>query len=73
MFAGLGWEKEITSLGDLHILFNSSPEFEFRPENAGSDDYLLTPFLQYEKKEHRHEDVSEQDVDLEEDNLKETK
>ena len=46
MFVGLGWEREIRSLGDPHIPFNSSPEFEFRPGNAGSDDYELTPFLQ---------------------------
>ena len=26
MFAGLGWEKEIRSLGDPHVPFNPSPE-----------------------------------------------
>ena len=26
MFAGLGWEKGIRSLGDPHVPFNSSPE-----------------------------------------------
>ena len=46
MFVGLGWEKEIRSLGDLHILVNSSPEFEFRPGNLSNDDYELTPFSQ---------------------------
>jgi hypothetical protein len=46
MFAGLGWEKEIKSLGDPHILFNPSPEFEFVAGNRGSDDYELTPFSQ---------------------------
>jgi hypothetical protein len=35
MFAGLGWEKEIRSLGDLHIPFNPSPEFEFVVGNRG--------------------------------------
>jgi len=47
MFVGLGWEKEIRSLGDLHIFFNPSPEFEFVAGNRGSDDYELTPFLQF--------------------------
>ena len=46
MFAGLGWEKEIGSLRDLHIPFNPSPEFEFVVENRGSDDYELIPFSQ---------------------------
>ena len=46
IFVGLGWEKEIRSLGNPHIPFNSSPEFEFRPANQVSDDYELTPFLQ---------------------------
>ena len=44
MFAGLGWEKEIRSLGDHHIPFNPSPEFEFVAGNRGSDDYKLTSF-----------------------------
>ena len=44
MFAGFGWEKKIRSLGDPHILVNSSPEFEFRPRNQGSYDYDWTPF-----------------------------
>ena len=46
MFVGLGWEKEIRSLGDPHIPFNSSPEFGFAARNRSSDDYELTPFLQ---------------------------
>ena len=47
MFAGLGWEKKIRSLGDPNIPVNSSPEFEFRFGNRGSDDYELTPFSQF--------------------------
>ena len=39
MFVGLGWEKEIRRLGDTHIPFNPSPEFEFAAGNRGSDDY----------------------------------
>ena len=35
--AGLGWEKEIRSLGEPDVPFISSPE---------CDDYELTPFLQ---------------------------
>ena len=46
MFAGLMWEKEITSLEDPHISVNLSPEFEFRLGNRASDDYDLTPFSQ---------------------------
>jgi hypothetical protein len=46
MFVGLGWEKEIRSLGDSQIPFNPSPEFEFVAGNRGSDNYELTPFLQ---------------------------
>ena len=46
MFVGLGWEKEIRSLGNPHIPFNPSQEFEFVVGNRGSDDYELTPFLQ---------------------------
>ena len=87
MFAGLGWEKEIRSLGDPHIPFNPSPEFEFAAGNRSSDDYELTPFSQstqawrwrvqeeqkqYEKKEKRQEDVPEKDADLDEDKSNET-
>ena len=46
MFVGLGWEKEIRSLGDHHIPFNPLPKFEFAAGNRGSNDYELTPFLQ---------------------------
>ena len=46
MFAGIGWEKEIPSLGDPHILVHSSPEFEFRPRNRASDDYDMILFSQ---------------------------
>ena len=46
MFARLGWEKKIRSLGDPHIPFNPSPEFEFAIGNQGSDDYELTLFSQ---------------------------
>jgi hypothetical protein len=46
MFARLGWEKEIRNLGDPHIPFNPSLEFEFVAGNRGSDNYELTPFLQ---------------------------
>ena len=28
MFEGLGWDKEIVSLGDPHVPFNPSPERE---------------------------------------------
>ena len=48
-FAGLGWEKEIRSLDNPHIPVNSSPEFEFRPGNAASDDYDLTHFRSLHK------------------------
>jgi hypothetical protein len=80
MFVGLGWEKEIRCLGDPHIPFNPSPEFEFVAGNRGSDDYELTPISlstqawrwrvqeeqkQYEKNEKKHADVPEKDVDLE--------
>ena len=47
MFVGLGWEKETTSLGDPHVLFNSSPEHNISAGNRYSDDYELTPFLQF--------------------------
>jgi hypothetical protein len=87
MFVGLGWEKKIRSLRDPHIPFNPSPEFEFAARNRSSDDYELSPFLQstqawrwrvenkqkqYEKKEKKHEDVPEKDVNLDKDKLNET-
>ena len=85
IFAGLGWEKEIRSLGDPHILFNPSPKFDFAARNRSSDDYELTLFSQstqawrwrvqeeqkqYEKK--KHEDVPEKDIDLDKDKSNET-
>ena len=87
MFLALGWEKEIRSLGDPHILFKPSSEFEFAAGNCDSDDYELIPFSwstrawrwtmheeqkHYENKENRHEDVPDKDVDLGEDKPKET-
>src|SRR5450631_89389 len=47
MFAGLGWEKEIRSLGDSHVPFNPLPEHDIGAANRYSDDYELTPFLQF--------------------------
>ena len=82
MFARLGWKKKIRSLGDFHIPFNSSPDFEFVVENQSSDDYKLTPFSQstqawrwrvqeehkqYENFEKRQVDLPEKDFDLNED------
>jgi hypothetical protein len=46
MFAGLGWEKEIRSLRDPHVLFNPSPEHDIGAGNQYSDDYELIPFSQ---------------------------
>ena len=46
MFVGLGWEKEIRSLGDPHVPFNTSPEHEIGVANRYTDDYEMTPFLQ---------------------------
>ena len=46
IFVGLGWEKEIRSLGHPHIPFNPSPKFEFAAGNRGSDNYELTQFSQ---------------------------
>jgi hypothetical protein len=46
MFAGLGCEKEIRSLGDPHVIFNPSPEHDKGVGKQCSDDYVLTPFLQ---------------------------
>jgi hypothetical protein len=47
VFAGLGWEKDITSLGDPHILFTPSPEHDKGAGNQCNDDYELTPSLQF--------------------------
>ena len=46
MFVCIGWEKEIRSLGDPHVPFNSSPEYDIGVANRYSDDYKITPFLQ---------------------------
>ena len=46
MFAGLGWEKEIRSLGDFHVSFTPSLKHDKRAGNQCSDDYELTPFSQ---------------------------
>src|SRR6202022_2803281 len=87
MFAGLGWKKEIRSLGDPHIPFNPSPKHDNGVGKQCSDDYELTPFSQstqawrwrvqeeqkqYEKKKKKQEDVPEKDADLDEDKLNET-
>jgi hypothetical protein len=87
MFARLGWEKEIRSLRDHHILFNPWPELDFAAENRSSDDYELISFSrstqawkwkvqeeqkQYEKKEKKKENVPEKDADLDEDKSNET-
>ena len=45
MFAGLGWEKEIRSLGDPHVPFNPLPEYDTGVANRYSDDYKMTPFF----------------------------
>ena len=46
MFVGLGWEKEIRSLGDPHVPFNPLSEHDIGATNQYSDDYELTPYLQ---------------------------
>ena len=46
MFAGLGWEKEIRTLGDSYVSFNPSPEYDIGAGNQYNDDYELTSFLQ---------------------------
>ena len=38
MFVGLGWEKEIKSLGDPHVPFNPFPEHDIGVANRYSDD-----------------------------------
>jgi hypothetical protein len=88
MFVGLGWEKEIRSLGDPHIPSNPSPKFEFAAGNRSSGDYELIPFSQstqawrwrvqeehkqYGKNEKRHAYVPKKDADLDEDKSNETK
>ena len=46
MFVGLGWEKNIRSLGDPDVPFIPSPKRDIRAGNQCSVDYDLTPFLQ---------------------------
>ena len=46
MFEGLGWDKEIVSLGDPHIPFNPSSEREKSVVKRDHDDYEMSPFLQ---------------------------
>ena len=46
MFKGLGWDKEIVSLGDPHIPFNPSSERERSVVKRYRDDYKMTPFSQ---------------------------
>jgi hypothetical protein len=46
MFAGLGWKKEIRSLGDLDVPYTPLPERDIRAGKQYNDDYDLTPFLQ---------------------------
>ena len=43
--AGLGWEKEIRSLGDSDVVFIPSLECDICAGKQYSDDYELTPFL----------------------------
>ena len=88
MFVGLGWEKEIRSLGDPHVPFNPSPEHDIGAANRYySDDYKMTPFSQSTqawrfrveeeqkrsvKNDKRQADVSEKDADLNENKSIET-
>src|ERR1700737_2895545 len=82
MFAGLGWEKEIGSLGNPHVPFNPSPEHDNSAGKQCSDDYELTPFSQstqawrwrmqeeqkqYAKNNKTRADVQEKDADVNED------
>ena len=46
MFEGLGWDKEIVSLGDPHVPFNPSLECERSVAKRHREDYEMTPFLQ---------------------------
>ena len=46
MFVGLGWEKDIQSLGDPHVPFNPSPKHDISARNQNSDNYKLSPFSQ---------------------------
>ena len=47
MFVGLGWEKEIRSLENFHVLFNLSLEYDIGVVNQHSNDYKMTSFLQF--------------------------
>ena len=77
MFVGLGWEKEIRSLGNPHVPVNPLPKHDIGVGNRYSDDYELTPFLQstqtwrwrvqgeqkrYVKNDKRRADVLEKDA-----------
>ena len=46
MFEGLGWDKEIVSLGDPHVRFNPSLERERSAAKRYLEEYEMTPFLQ---------------------------
>ena len=46
IFEGLGWDKEIVSLGDPRVPFNPSPERERSAAKRYRDDYEMTPFSQ---------------------------
>ena len=46
IFAGLTWKKEIRSLGDPHVHFNSLPKHNICVVNRYSNDYKLTSFSQ---------------------------
>lgn len=45
VFVGLGWEKEIKSLGDSHVSFNILLEHDIGVVNRYSDDYKMPLFL----------------------------
>lgn len=46
MSIGLGWEKNIRSLGDLHVLFNPCPKHGKNVAKGYGDDYEMIIFLQ---------------------------
>ena len=46
MFEGLGWDKEVVSLGDPHIPFNPSSKRERSVVKQYRDDCEMTPFSQ---------------------------
>jgi hypothetical protein len=46
IFASLGCEKKIRSLGDPHVHFNLSPKHDVGATNQYSDDYEMTLFSQ---------------------------